>query len=70
MTTEDFRKEVGKRIRFYREKTGLTQEQLGRLVNANRFYISQIESGRKNVSVTRLSEILKVLDLKMEISFI
>ena len=40
-------KTIGETIRFYRQKEGLTQDALGRMVGVGRSYIAQIERGSK-----------------------
>lgn len=39
--------EIGQRIRFYRKKKHLTQEQLAELCNFHPTYIGQLERGEK-----------------------
>ena len=42
---------LGKRVRYFREKAGLSQIQLAELVDISRPYISQVENGVFNVSL-------------------
>lgn len=54
---------VGKRIRYYREKLGYTQEYLSGLVGKNEKYIGHIERYERNISnrvLIQLFEIFKV----------
>lgn len=62
---ELFKKELGKRIAFLREKKGLTQPQLGALVDKDFQSISRIENGRVNVSGYVLKQIAKSLEITM-----
>ncbi|MBO5179379.1 MAG: helix-turn-helix transcriptional regulator [Clostridia bacterium] len=39
---------LGKRIKQYREKVGLTQFQLAEKIGVSEFYISALETGRRN----------------------
>lgn len=55
--------EVGQRIAEERKKQGLTQEGLAGLTDMDRSFLSEIENGHKNFSITtliRISEALKV----------
>lgn len=57
---------IGKNVAKYRKKRGLTQEDLCGITEIDRSYLSQIETGRINVTIKTLvviAEVLKV-DLK------
>jgi XRE family aerobic/anaerobic benzoate catabolism transcriptional regulator len=56
--SEVFLQELGHRLRDHRKLRGLSQEQLGQLAHLSTRYISQIESGRGNLSIP-LHEILQ-----------
>jgi len=58
-------KEIGLRIRKYRLKKGLTQEELAFEANLHRAYVGQIERGEKNIGVLNLQKIAKALEIKM-----
>lgn len=47
----------GERVRLFRARVGLTQEQLGRAAGLHRTYIGGVERGERNVS---LANILKL----------
>ena len=49
--------EVGKRIRYYRIKEGLTQEQLAFDIETSASYLSNIERGVKKPSLQKVSQI-------------
>lgn len=51
-------KNVGKQIRVYRLKKGLTQEQLAEMADVHPTYIGQVERGEKNLTVGTLEKIL------------
>ena len=57
-------KEVGLRIRKYRLKKGLTQEELAFEADLHRAYIGQIERGEKNIGVNNLKKISDALNIK------
>lgn len=53
---------LGERIADLRNRRGLTQEDLAGLAEMDRSYISEIENGHKNLSVTSLIRIAEVLN--------
>jgi len=62
----DINKIVGKNIRKYREKKGLTQEALAYEADLHRAYIGQIERGEKNIGVKNLEKIAKALHINIK----
>ena len=58
-------KEVGRKIRRYRIKKGLSQEELGFEADLHRAYIGQIERGEKNIGIQNLAKIAKALEVKI-----
>ena len=52
---------LGKKVRYYREKAGLSQIQLAELIDISRPYISQVENGVFNVSLEIIVSIASVL---------
>jgi|DewCreStandDraft_4_1066084.scaffolds.fasta_scaffold05341_2 transcriptional regulator with XRE-family HTH domain len=60
---KEYIKNLGLKIRFYRENSGLTQEQLSELINISQNFLSQIENGRRAPSlktIIKISEVLKM----------
>lgn len=53
---------LGRLIADLRKRRGLTQEDLAGLTDMDRSYLSEIENGRKNLSVVSLIRIAKALD--------
>lgn len=53
---------IGKRIRRARKNMGLTQEELGRLVNADGKYICRLETGRSLPNLRKLVQLSRVLE--------
>lgn len=43
-------REIGRRIAFYRNKRGLSQEALGEKINYSKSYISKIEASNSDVT--------------------
>lgn len=60
-------KAIGQRIVKIRKQKGLTQEDLAGEAGLDRSYLSEIESGYKNVSVRTLNKIAKALSVKISI---
>lgn len=54
---------IGRRIAFYRKKSGLTQGVLAERLDVSDGYISQIECGNARISLTRLDEISMILNV-------
>ncbi|SFM48072.1 Helix-turn-helix [Paenibacillus sp. 1_12] len=54
-------KHVGVKVRNLRKNRGLTQEQLGELVELPQSYIGGIERGEKNISLETLERIVETL---------
>lgn len=54
---------IGRRIRIYREKSGLTQSEFSEILGVSESYISQLERGVTKVSLPRLDEIATVLEV-------
>jgi transcriptional regulator with XRE-family HTH domain len=60
--------QLGKRIRSMREERGISQEALADLADIHRNYISQIEGGKRNLSlynVVKLARALRVSPSKL-----
>ena len=64
-----FKKTLGKKIAHLREKNGLTQPQLGALINKDFQSISRIENGGVNVSVYTLKQIADAMNVSMDSLF-
>jgi transcriptional regulator with XRE-family HTH domain len=54
---------IGKNISRLRKAKKITQEDLAGLAEMDRSYLSEIENGHKNLSVTALLSIAKALDV-------
>jgi putative transcriptional regulator len=67
---EHFKKSLGKRIANLREQKGLTQTQLGALINKDFQSLSRIENGRVNASGFVLKQIAKALEVSMDELFV
>ncbi len=56
---------IAKNVRKLRAKKGLTQEELAFQAEIDRSYLSEIESGNKNISVIMLDRIASALEVKI-----
>lgn len=53
----------GKRLKFYRKKQGLSQEELAFKAGLDRTYIASVENGKRNVSIQTIAKFLNALNL-------
>ena len=60
---------IGKRIRTYRTRKGLSQDALGELAGLHGKYIGQLERGEKNATLESVEKIARALNLPFEILF-
>jgi DNA-binding XRE family transcriptional regulator len=59
------RQALGANIRRFRQKAGLTQEELAEKADFHPVYISQVESGHKALSIEAVWKISKALQVPM-----
>lgn len=57
----DVKVEYGKKVREIRKKEGVSQEDLADLAGLDRTYISDIENGKRNVSIETIFKIADAL---------
>lgn len=62
---ELFKKNLGKRIAYFRIEKGLTQAQLAALINKDFQSLSRMENGRVNPSAYILLQLVEALDISM-----
>lgn len=55
-------KKIGNRIKEYRKKKGLTQEQFSEMLDLSTHYYSSLERGNYNVKPDTLVKIMNILD--------
>lgn len=63
MTT--INQKIGKKIKQLRKQAKMSQEDLAFEAKVDYSYLNQIESGKKNPSVKRISDIAKALSVKI-----
>jgi transcriptional regulator with XRE-family HTH domain len=57
----DIRVKIGQRIKVLRKKIGISQESLAYQSEVDRTYVTDVENGRRNVSVVILEKLIKAL---------
>lgn len=60
-------KALGAEIRFYRKQQELTQMELSRLANTGVRFISDLENGKPDVSLSKLLSVVYALGLELRI---
>ena len=53
--------EVGKRIRELRNEMGISQEALANRAEIDRTYVTDVENGRRNISIENLEKLVIAL---------
>ena len=61
----DIKHAVGKRIKFLRNQTGMSQEELADRADIDRTYITSVECGKRNVSIVNIEKIAKALGVTL-----
>lgn len=56
---------LGRRIKFLREQSGLSQEKFAEKCGFDRTYISLLERGKRNPSYTNLLKVAKGLEISI-----
>ena len=64
--SSDFLVRLGRRLREYRNGRGLSQIRLAELARLSPRYVSQLESGRGNISILRLWELARALGVPVD----
>ena len=67
---EEIRVAYGKAVRAIRQNKKISQEELGELCGLHRTYISDIELGKRNVSLENIDKIAHALQVKKSELFI
>lgn len=64
-SNSDIRAKIGCAIRKHRHLLSLSQEELGAIVGIHRTYISEVETGTRNISIVNLNRIAKALNISL-----
>lgn len=62
---KDIRKIFGAKLKCSRKQKELSQEELGFKASLHRTYISEVERGRRNISIVNIAKVAKALNLKI-----
>ena len=57
---------VGQRIRELRHELGISQEALANKAEVDRTYVTDVENGRRNISVELLEKIIAALEVSFQ----
>ncbi len=58
----DIKEKFGQKVKSLREQKGFSIEHFANISNVDRNYISDIEKGKRNVSITIMEKIIIALD--------
>jgi transcriptional regulator with XRE-family HTH domain len=61
----DIKQKVGHRVRQLRKELELSQEALALKAEVDRTYVTDVEAGRRNVSLEILERLIKSLDVSV-----
>ena len=57
---------VGARIRELRNEIGISQEALANKAEIDRTYVTDVENGRRNISIENLNKLLTALEIEFK----
>lgn len=58
--------EIGKRIKFLREQSKMSQKDLAYSADLDRSYIASVENGCRNISIVNIEKIAKALKVSLK----
>jgi len=64
---EKLLKDIGLKIRKLRDRKNMSQEELAFTAQLDRTYITGIENGKRNISVTTFCKLAEALDIKINL---
>lgn len=56
---------LGKKIKFFREEKGVSQEQLAAICNVHRTYIGMLERAERNATIISIIKVAKGLNIPL-----
>ncbi|HEY5405798.1 MAG TPA: helix-turn-helix transcriptional regulator [Ginsengibacter sp.] len=59
----NIKEKIGRRIRYLRKELNLSQEALALKSEVDRTYMTDVENGRRNVSIEILEKIIRALEV-------
>lgn len=66
MNKEILLKKFGKNVKIERVKKDLTQEKLAEVMGVSQNYVASIEGGKENMSLGKILELSKALEIDIE----
>lgn len=57
---------VGLRIRELRNQIGISQEALANKAEIDRTYVTDVENGRRNISIENLEKLINALEIQLK----
>ena len=66
MNKEILLKKFGKNVKIERVKKDLTQEQLAEVMGVSQNYVASIDGGKENMSLGKILELSKALEIDIE----
>ena len=66
MTEGDLQKKVGRNIRSYRQRRGLSQEAFAEVLGVHRTYMGGLERGERNLTLRSLERIAEQMGVETE----
>lgn len=66
MAEGDLQKKVGRNIRSYRQKRGLSQEAFAEVLGIHRTYMGGLERGERNLTLRSLERIAEQMSVEVE----
>jgi transcriptional regulator with XRE-family HTH domain len=69
LSNMEIKEKFGLKVKVLREEKGFSIEQLANISNVDRNYISDIEKGKRNVSIEIMEKIILALDTDFMIFF-
>ncbi len=64
MKYEEYVRRLGLKIKYYRNLKGITQEQLAEILGNEDYMISNLETGKRNITLRTLHKISEALDVE------
>ena len=62
----EIKEKFGQKVKSLREQKGISIEHLANISNVDRNYISDIEKGKRNVSIAIIEKLSKALEVKIQ----
>jgi transcriptional regulator with XRE-family HTH domain len=57
---------IGQRIRELRNELGISQEALANKAEIDRTYVTDVENGRRNISIENLQKLVNALEIEFK----